>query len=250
MIIDDLVLGALSIASQRIVKDVRAGLGYTCVMLGDNSCGLAYTFRNELGECCSILSDAGGLIGKNAADIIPWAKNRNRLKAAIGLATINAVFNTPKTEWDIGNVTTALDVRPHSTFGMVGEFRPILNEVRKKTDSIYVFEQDVSEDSTLYASETIPQHLPKCDVVVVTATSLINQTIDEVLSCCGNARQVCMVGPSTPLCPEVFGKYNVHLLAGSVVTNPHKMLEIVSQGGGTMSMKPAIRQVLVKTGNS
>lgn len=246
MIIDELILRALTLVGQRYVKDIRAGLGYTCVMLEDNSCGLAYTFRNELGECCSILSDAGGLIGKNAADIIPWAKSKNRLKAAIGLATINAIFNTPKTEWDTGNVITALDVRSDSTFGMVGEFRPILNEVKKKTNSFYVFEQDVSGDNTLYSSETIPQHLPKCDVVIVTATSLINQTIDEVISCCGKARQVCMVGPSTPLCPEVFGEHNVHLLAGSVVIDHHKILEIISQGGGTMSMKPAIRQVLVK----
>ena len=247
MIIDTLIEYALSKAEQLKLKDVRAGLGYTCVMLEDNSCGLAYTFRDELGECCSILSDAGGLIGKTAADIIPWAKNRNRLKAALGLAAINAVINTAQTEWDTGNVTTALDVRPYSTVGMIGEFRPILNEVKKKTDSIYVFEQNVTGDSTLYSSDTIPQYLPKCDVVVVTATSLINQTIDGVLSNCGNARQVCMLGPSTPLCPDVFREYNVHLLAGTVVTNPQRILEIVSQGGGTMSMKPAIRQVLVKT---
>jgi uncharacterized protein (DUF4213/DUF364 family) len=246
MIVDTLIEHALARVNQQKLKDVRAGLGYTCVMLEDNSCGLAYTFRDELGEGCGTLAEAGRLIGKSVLEIIPWAGSRHRLKAAIGLATINAVFNTPQTEWDTGNVTTALDVRPYSTFGMVGEFRPILNEVKKKTDNIYVFEQDVSGDGTLYSSDTIPQHLPKCDVVVVTATSLINQTIDEVLSYCGNARQVCLVGPSTPLCPEVFRRSNVQLLAGSVVTNPQQILEIVSQGGGTMSMKPAIRQVLVK----
>ena len=113
---------------------------------------------------------------------------------------------------------------------MVGEFGPILADVRKKTDSIYVFEQDVSGDSSLYPSDAIPQHLPKCDVVVVTATSLINHTLDTVLSCCRDARQVCLVGPSTPLCPEVLGQYNVHLLAGSVVTEPALILETVQPG--------------------
>lgn len=246
MIIDDLSEAALASTEQRKIKDVRAGLGYTCVLLEDNSCGVAYTFRNELGECCSILNEAGSLIGKNAVEIIPWAKNEDRLKAAVGLAAINAVFNKAEADWDTGNVTTALDVRPNSTFGMVGEFRPILSEIKKRTDNIYVFEQDVSGDNTLYSSETIPEHLPKCDVVVVTATSIINQTIDQVLLCCGNARQVCIVGPSTTLCPEVFRRHNVHILAGCVVINPQQILEIVSQGGGTMSMKPAIRQILLK----
>lgn len=246
MIIDDLIQQALEHAGQRTLKDVRAGLGYTCVLLEDDACGLAYTFREELGEYCGTLSEAGSLIGKAGLEIIPWALSKNRVKAAVGLAAINAVLNTATAEWSTGNVITALDVRPDSTFGMVGEFRPILFEIKKKTDSIYVFERDVSGDSALYPSETIPQHLPKCDVVVITATSLINHTIDEVLSHCQNARQVCMVGPSTPLCPEVFRRYNVHLLAGSAVTDPRRILEIVSQGGGTMSMKPAIRQVLLK----
>jgi uncharacterized protein len=246
MIIDELIEHALSRVAQRKVKDIRAGLGYTCVMLDDASCGLAYTFRNELGECCGILDDAGSIIGKDGAEIIPWAKSENRLEAAIGLAAINAVFNDLKAVWATGNVTSAMDVGPNDTFGMVGEFRPILSEIKDKVNNIYVFEQDVPEDSKLFSSDTIPLHLPKCDVVVITATTIINHTIDEVLSHCGSARKVCLIGPSTPLCPQVFGKHNVTLLAGSVVKAPELILQIVSQGGGTMSMKPAIKQVLVR----
>lgn len=248
MLVDELIEQALATVGNKKVKDVRAGLGYTCVMLEDNSCGLAYTFRNELGECCSILSEAGNLIGKDGADIILWAKSKNRLRAAIGLAAMNAVFNDPKTVWDTGNVISAFDVGPSDTFGMVGEFGPILAEIKNKTKNIYVFEQDVPEGGALYPSETIPLHLPECNVIVITATSIINHTIDDILSHCKSARQVCLVGPSTPLCQEVFRQHNVTLLAGSVVHNPELILQIVSQGGGTMSMKPAIRQVLVKNG--
>lgn len=246
--IDDLISLALDKAGNRSLADVRAGLGYTGVLLDGGGCGLAYTFRDELAGGCGILGEAGRLIGKTAAEVIPWAKNKNRLKAAIGLAAVNAIFNTPETDWPAGNVVGALDVRPTDKFGMVGSFGPILMDVRKKTGSIYVFERNVKGGGALYPSETIPQYLPKCDVVVVTSTSLINQTIDEVLPYCQNARQVCMVGPSTPLCPEVFQRHNVSLLAGSVVTDPPRILEIISQGGGTMSMKPAIRQVLLPVG--
>ncbi len=246
MIIEELIQRALLNIGQKTVIDVRAGLGYTGVLLEDGACGMAYTFRNELGECCGTLSEAGRLIGKKGSELISWAESPNRLKAAIGLAAVNAVLNTPETDWDTGNAIAALDIRPDTTFGMVGNFKPILAEVRKKTSSIYVFELEADEDSGLYSSDAIPQHLPKCDVVVITATSLINNTLDGVLSHCRQARQVCMVGPSTPLCPEVFRRYNVRLLAGSVVTDPNQLLEIISQGGGTMSMKPAIRQVLVR----
>jgi uncharacterized protein (DUF4213/DUF364 family) len=246
MIVDELIDQALAMVQSRKVIDVRAGLGYTCVMLEGGACGLAYTFRNELGSCCGILDVAGNLIGMNADKIIPWAKESDRLKAAIGLAAVNAVINDPGKNWDTGNVLNAFTLHESDTFGMVGEFNPILSKVKFMTKNIYVFEQNVPEGSELYPADTIPHFLPRCDVVVITATSVINHTIDEVISYCENAKEVCIVGPSTPLCPEVFRKYNITLLAGSVVKNPRLILQIVSQGGGTMSMKPAIEQVLVR----
>jgi uncharacterized protein (DUF4213/DUF364 family) len=246
MFIDSLIDYALSKISNRTVKDIRAGLGYSCVVLEDNACGLAYTFTNELGECCGILDEAGGLLGINCAEVIPWAGSSDRLKASLGLASINAVLNDCQAPWETGNVISALDIKPSNTFGMIGEFRPILAEIRKKTNRIFVFEQHRECDAALCPSETIPDHLPKCDVVVVTSTSIINHTFEEIMPYCANARQVCMVGPSTPLCPEVFKGYNVTLLAGVVVTNQERILQVVSQAGGTMHMKGAVKQVLVR----
>jgi uncharacterized protein (DUF4213/DUF364 family) len=247
MLMDELIEKALDGADGRQVRDVRAGLGYTCVMLDDGSCGLAYTFRNKLGGCCGTLSEAGGLIGKDAKEIIPWLKSLNLLKAAIGTAAAYAVYNKAQPDWDTGNGVSVLDIGPADTFGMVGHFRPILAEIQNRTDNVYVFEQDVPTGSPLYPDKTAAEHLPKCDVVVITATSIVNQTFDELIRFCQKARQICLVGPSTPLCPEAFAGCGVTLLAGTVVTDAERILQIVSQGGGTMSMKPAVRQVLVRT---
>ena len=246
MITEALIERAVSLSGNRRVADVRAGLGYTCVMLEDGACGLAYTFRNELGDCCGILNVAGRMIGMSAEELISWAGNGNRLRAAIGLAAINAVINVPGEHRDTGNVMEAIEVGPSDTFGMIGNFRPILQDIKGKTDKIYVFERNVPQGSGFCPSESIPEHLPECDVIVVTATSIINHTFDDIAPHWKNARQVCLVGPSTPLCPAVFGEYGVTLLAGSVVKDPGLILQIVSQGGGTMSMKPAVDQVLAR----
>ena len=74
MITDDLIGKALRIATGRKIKDTRAGLGYTCVLLDNGACGLAYTFRNELGDGCGVLPEAGNLIGADAAELIPWSR--------------------------------------------------------------------------------------------------------------------------------------------------------------------------------
>jgi uncharacterized protein (DUF4213/DUF364 family) len=118
--------------------------------------------------------------------------------------------------------------------------------VKNKTRKNYVFELRAAEGSGLYPSESIPQYLPKCNVVVLTATSIINHTFDRIIPYCSNAKEVCIMGPSTTLCPEVFCRHHVTLLAGSVIEKTEQALQIVSQGGGTMSMKPAVKQVLVR----
>jgi uncharacterized protein (DUF4213/DUF364 family) len=246
MITNRLIDCAVSAAGDRKIRDIRAGLSYTAVMLDDGACGLAYTFRNKLGCFCGIINEAGSIIGRSAAEIISWLNSANLLMASMGLATINAVLNHSSDRLEEGNIVTALDVAPTEVFGMVGSFGPILNVIKRQTKNIYVFEQHTEKGPDLYSEADIPAYLPKCDVVVVTATSIINHTIDGVLSHCAGAREVCLVGPSCPLCPEVFENYNVTILAGDVVTMPEDALQIVSQGGGTMALKNAMKHVLIR----
>ncbi|MFZ3132106.1 MAG: DUF4276 family protein [Desulfosporosinus sp.] len=246
MIAEDLIKQALVYAQERKIKEIRLGLGYTCAVLENNACGLAYTFRNQLGHSCGVLTEAGKLIGQACETLIPWLKDKNLIKAAIGLAVINALLNNPSSRGQTGNVVDAIEIKPEETFGMVGAFAPILHVIKPKTKNIYVFERGSAQEEGWYSDETIPLHLPKCDVVVITATSILNHTIDEILPFCAKARQVCIVGLSTPLVPEVFQQYNVTLLAGSVVTDTERMLQIISQGGGMMHMKPALRHVLIR----
>jgi uncharacterized protein (DUF4213/DUF364 family) len=74
------------------------------------------------------------------------------------------------------------------------------------TKNIYVFELNPAKGSGFYAPEDMPKHLPKCSHVLITASAIINHTIDEILSLCGgNKKAVYLVGPSAPLWPEAFG---------------------------------------------
>ncbi|NLA81652.1 MAG: DUF364 domain-containing protein, partial [Clostridiaceae bacterium] len=212
MISDRLVDFALSRAEGRRVKDVRAGLSYCCLKLDDGATGLAYTFRQELGPYCGILDEAGSLIGRELSELLPWLKSPNRLKAALGLAGVNALCNQPGPAYDKGNVTLALDLAPDDRFGMVGAFGPILKAVKEKTQHIYIFDQAINKEGQILPGSDLGNYLPTCQVIVITATSLINQSLDGVLGHCQKARQVFWLGPYSPLCPQaVQGSPLTHL---------------------------------------
>jgi uncharacterized protein (DUF4213/DUF364 family) len=189
--------------------------------------------------------EAGTLIGQDVKMIIPWAKEIDILKSSIGVAAINAVMHNDAIKYKQGNIVQNLDIRPTDVFGMVGYFHPIVDSVKKTADKFYIFERVSSETEDIFPDWAMDMYLPKCDVAFITATSVINKTIDHILYLCKNARSVYITGPSTPMCPQAFDGYNVSCLAGSVVINPYKALEIVSQGGGTMNLKTnAIKPVL------
>ncbi len=109
MLVDELIAFAASKAAGRKIKDVRAGLGYTCVMLEDRASGLAYTFRNEMGQGCSVLSDAGRLIGRDAGEILSWAKQNPLCNVPLFRFIYNTVVPVGKTVPEKGKCFTDVD---------------------------------------------------------------------------------------------------------------------------------------------
>ena len=90
--------------------------------------------------------------------------------------------------------------------------------------------------------------LPECSVALITATTIINGTIDELLAVSQGCREVVLLGPSTPLVPEIFDASSgrVTLLAGVVVTNAEELLRTVTRDGGTRDFKNSVSKVNVR----
>lgn len=80
-------------------------------------------------------------------------------------------------------------------------------------------------------------------MAIITATTLLNDTIEEVLNSLGNPRHVAILGPSTPLCPVIFQNTPVTHLGGAVIRDTNKVMQIISEGGGTRAMRPYLRFV-------
>jgi uncharacterized protein (DUF4213/DUF364 family) len=59
----------------------------------------------------------------------------------------------------------------------------------------------------------------------------------------GSPRLIALMGPSTPLVPEVFRDTCVNHLGGAVVKDPARVMQIISEGGGTPALRPYLRFV-------
>ncbi len=240
MIAEEILSSAKGELQDRMATDVRIGLGYAGVKLDDGSVGMAYCFLNKLEGCCEFVKEAGDLEG-DAWDLAQHLGNSDIVKSSIGLATVNAVLNRD-VESKEGDLLEFLDLEKDDKVGMVGYFEPMVNRMSKDMD-LMIFD-DQREGFKIFPAFTAEYKLPKADVAIITATSIINNTIDEILKLCDNARTVAILGPSTPLTGQL-KKHGAHLLAGMMVKDPEKCLKIISQGGGAQCLHRVCTKVTV-----
>jgi uncharacterized protein (DUF4213/DUF364 family) len=89
--------------------------------------------------------------------------------------------------------------------------------------------------------------LPQADVVAITATTLINHTLEELLAYCSSQALIIILGPSTPLSPHLF-EYTVDILCGSIVEDIEPVLQVVGQGGNFRQLHQVGVRTVTMTG--
>ena len=78
-------------------KEIRIGVFYTGVVLSSGHAGMSYTPVQEIPEavCCprshAKMPAAGELLNKEITELMDYALDDNALKAAVGMATLNAL---------------------------------------------------------------------------------------------------------------------------------------------------------------
>ncbi|TEB10751.1 hypothetical protein Psfp_04109 [Pelotomaculum sp. FP] len=220
MILERVYDSALSRLAGKKIKEVRIGLELMAVELDDGAIGVTYVLRKEIGHACAALPKAGSLLGMPAGEVAGWTlQGRNVITVAMGLAVLNSVAEFDKLE-QVENPSGAdaifsVEIQPTDTVGIIGHIGPIIANLNGKVHRLLIFERGESATGHVYPESAQPELLPECKVVFISSTSLINRTLEKLLNYCTGARDVVMVGSSTPLYPDAFSGSGVTVLSGT-----------------------------------
>jgi len=162
-----------------------------------------------------------------AAQVAGLVQSLNPVEAAVGLATLNALLEPDPAlireivpaEW------LALHGRQRQV-ALVGRF-PFIEELRPAAARLWVLELHPQRGE--YGADQADEILPQADIVVITASTLINQTLEELLKLVRAEAIVMLLGPSTPLSPLLF-EAGIDLLSGVQVVDLEAALGSVIQG--------------------
>jgi uncharacterized protein len=145
------------------------------------------------------MEEAGRLAGRRASELAEWARSSSPLACAVALATLNALTDAPPEAIEADQLTE-LRITSRDVIGMVGYFGPLVEPLHSRAKALHIFERRSGVATDVLPEAAAAQMLPQCDVVILSATTLINRTLDNLLCLSRNAHEVAILGPSTPLC--------------------------------------------------
>jgi len=211
------------------------GLNWTLVET-EFGCGLAHTpAKNSAG--CEPVETAGYISNKSLTSVARYATSNNPVEVSIGVAAINAYYNRYDVTADGTNGLETLNAKGKDV-AVIGRF-PDLEKRGFNPKIIELYPRDGE-----YSFEDAGDVIESCSQVLVTASTLINGTLEKLLEL-SRDKELVLVGPSTPLAPLLFN-HGINTLSGIVITDAQLAAQIVSEGGSVKALKTAGRYATLR----
>ena len=234
MILNDTLFNYFIDKAQKIQVDLLClGLGYTAVVTTDGGIGMAYTYFEDK-KSCMALNEAIDFEGRPAAALLENIKSEHPLERSMALALINALNheNALNLSEDKDNAILfkAFRLEPDTNVAMVGYFGPLVKRLEEKKVPLEILDisRGLGDRKDFYTKLN-----NWADVLLLTSTSILNNTTEEILSHLHEKAKTALLGPSTPMVAEPFAHLPVHMLAGTVPLERDKIIKAVRHGMGT-----------------
>ncbi len=234
-------MARLEAARDAALIDVRVGPYWTVVQTSTGT-GLASTVSHEVDRDQAYpIVDAGELLERSPLELAACLQSGSAPEAAVGLAAVNALLPRPTGNTaEINAADLLCDRAAGRLLAMVGHF-PFVDRVRAACREVLVFERGGRQRPGDLGERHMEGLIPHAEVVAVTATTLLNGTLDSIVGLLGPGSFVVMLGPGTPFAPCLFD-VGFDALCGTVVEYHEAVVRAVSQGAVTGQI-PGVRRV-------
>lgn len=232
------------------VERAVLGIFFSGVKLSDGSGGLCFTPIKEIPEavCCPSSAKAmplsGKLAGRSVRAYLDDIFGENILKKTLGIAVLNALsascWNRMKDQgYEVETGKDAFDdivIQPGIKAVVVGALVPIIRKLIAAQTEFHILEMDAAtlkEKERPYFAEAsrATEFVPDTDLLVITGTTVLNDTLSGLLSMAKPGAQIIVTGPTASMLPDAFFSRGVTTLGGIIVTKPDELLDIISEGG-------------------
>ncbi len=228
------------------IEKLITGIHFTAVQLTGGGCGMA---RTEIKSGFPSISKAewrknpfapGRLRGQRILDILTCEDERS-VPGYLKLAVLNAcssrvlaesghpvISGRDPVEW--------LDTSKGKEIVLVGAFQSYMEKLSPMPCRLRVLELDPDVFPEGHKHLYVPAKqagdiLPFVDGVLLTGSTMVNRTLDALLSFTGSQTFIAIAGPSAGLFPDLLFSKGIHLIGTIRVFDADRMFNIIAEGG-------------------
>jgi uncharacterized protein (DUF4213/DUF364 family) len=124
-----------------------------------------------------------------------------------------------------------MNIEDGDRVGMVGFFPPLLKYLRGSNAELVIIEKNqqlVERYPNLHVTLDVTA-LNRCNKVLCTSTTLLNDTLDEVLLHCKTAEHISVLGPTAGYFPDPLFARGVDVLGGRMIKDGMLLLQLVAE---------------------
>jgi uncharacterized protein (DUF4213/DUF364 family) len=203
------------------------------VTLSDGGIGLSYTHFEDK-KSCMLLNRHIDYEGQPAVELLEKIKSDNPVERSMALALVNALNYREALEYPEDKKNKIMfdkfKIGEGTRVAMVGFIGPLVDLLKQKKASVEVLDasRNMGHKEDFYAKLD-----NWADVLILTSTSILNNTTEEILQKVHKKVKTVMLGPSTPMVAAAFEHLPVHMLAGTVPIDKENVLKAIRHGMGT-----------------
>ena len=163
--------------------------------------------------------------------------SKSLFERTIGLGTINAISHylfmrsnfqfTPSK-----HIINDINIQYHDVIGMVGYFPPLVKKIDSMGNKLIVVElkEELIKKRSNWEITLDASKLAEYNKIICTSTTLINDTLDNILDYTRDAESFALIGPTAGFIPDPIFQKKVDLVGGSVVCNSELFFNRIIQG--------------------
>lgn len=232
------------------VERAVLGIFFTGVKLSNGMGGICFTPIKAIPQavCCPSSARAMPHSGKLAGESVLTHINRlttgGPLQRALSIAVLNALSATcwnklPPQDYQLRLGIDPVDetpLPPNKEVVVIGALVPYIKMLKQRGNVFSILEMDprtLKQDEMRYycPPEKAEDCLARADLVIITGTTLLTNTLEGILACMKPAGRAILVGPTASMLPESFFARGVQAIGGIMVTDADLLLNTLAEAG-------------------
>jgi uncharacterized protein (DUF4213/DUF364 family) len=214
---------------------------FSVAVLENGAIGISYNlFHYDAGAMERYRQwDLNEITGRKAGELISLFVSNDAVEKTVGLAVLNAlsqdlIMRKPGSYRvdAASDLFRLMSLDKSSRVGLVGYFRPMMEKLLDRADEVIVLEEseELLRGSYSFTMTGDPRELRRCDKVLITGTTVLNDSLPELMAFCTDAEFVTVMGPTAGFLPDPLFDLGIRAVGYSRVEKPELFLHLFSTG--------------------